>query len=96
VVHNLYRLSFSAKGGYDWAQDFDHYIKDKIKTQQHQDVIDYKKAGKSAELAFVTPEHFYPLLFVLGASNNDDRVLVYNDSLVMGSISMTSFVFTNY
>jgi 4,5-DOPA dioxygenase extradiol len=93
VVHNLARINSDMDGGYDWADDFDNYIKDQIIKREYHHVIDYQKAGKSAELAFTTPDHFYPLLYVLGALNEDDRALVYNNSCVMGSLSMTSYVF---
>jgi 4,5-DOPA dioxygenase extradiol len=93
VVHNLARVNWDMDGGYDWAYDFDNYIKDKISKREYHQVIEYQKAGKSAELAFTTPDHFFPLLYVLGALNEDDRVLVYNNSCVMGSLSMTSYVF---
>jgi len=94
VVHNLSKISWGMAGGYPWAVDFDHYIKDKINKKQFQDVINYEAAGKSSELAFFTPEHFCPLLYVLGASKEDDRVSIFNDSCVMGSLSMTSYLFS--
>jgi len=92
VVHNLAKVNFSLKGGYDWAIDFDKYIKNKIVNKEYYDVINYSKAGKSAELAFWTPEHFYPLLHVLGASDNEDKIWVFNDSCTMGSISMSCYL----
>jgi Uncharacterized conserved protein len=93
VVHNLAKINWEMESGYPWAIEFDNYIKDKIINRQDQDVIDYRKAGKSAELAFFTPEHFYPLLYILGAARNDDRLSIYNDSCVMGSLSMTCYLF---
>lgn len=93
VVHNLSRIEWGMDGGYPWAVDFDNYIRDKIKSNEYLDVIHYKTAGKSAESAFFTPEHFYPLLYVLGASKEDDRISIYNDSCVLGSMSMTCYLF---
>lgn len=93
VVHNLSKIDWNMKGGHPWAVDFDNYIKDKIIKKQYQDVINYKNAGKSSELAFFTPEHFYPLLYILGASNDEDRLSIFNDSCAMGSLSMTSYLF---
>jgi 4,5-DOPA dioxygenase extradiol len=52
-----------------------------------------EQQGKSAQLAFYTPEHFFPLLYVLGASREDDEISIWNDSCMMGSISMTSYLF---
>lgn len=93
VVHNLSKISWDMKGGHPWAVDFDSYIKDKILQKQYQDVINYSNAGKSSELAFFTPEHFYPLLYILGASREEDKLSIFNDSCVMGSLSMTSYLF---
>jgi 4,5-DOPA dioxygenase extradiol len=93
VVHNLAKIGWDMDGGYPWAVEFDAYIRDRIAEKQYEDVIQYGKAGKSSELAFVTPDHFYPLLYVLGASKEDDQLTVFNDSCTMGSMSMTSYLF---
>lgn len=93
VVHNLSRIGWDVEGGYSWAKEFDGYIKDKIIKRQYEDVINYRSAGKSSELAFPTPDHFYPLLYVLGASNENDKLSVFNDSCTLGSLSMTSYLF---
>lgn len=93
VVHNLSRVDWNLEGGYQWAQDFDSYIKSNVMEKNYQDVINYKKAGHSAEMAFYTPDHFAPLLYVLGASQEDDQLTVFNDSCTMGSLSMTCYLF---
>jgi 4,5-DOPA dioxygenase extradiol len=48
-----------------------------------------QRVGASAQTAFLTTEHFDPLLYVLGASDAGDRLTIVNDSCTMGSISMT-------
>ena len=93
VVHNLGRISWGMEGGQPWAEEFDSYIRNKIEKREFEDVIDYKSAGKSSELAFHTPDHFLPLLYVLGASTGEDNLTVFNDSCTMGSMSMTSYLF---
>lgn len=93
VVHNLSKINWGMIGGNPWAVEFDNYIKEKIIRKQYKDVIHYETAGKSSELAFFTPEHFYPLLYALGASREDDRLSIFNDSCMMGSLSMTSYLF---
>ena len=69
IVHNLPGIKFDMEGGYDWAYEFDDYIKDKIMQGNHQSIVKYTSAGKSAGLAVPTPDHFYPLLYVLGATD---------------------------
>lgn len=93
VVHNLSQVNWDMEGGYSWALEFDEYIKDKIISGQYDSVLDYSKAGSSAELAFHTPDHFNPLLYVLGASNKSDKLTVLNDSCTLGALSMTSYLF---
>jgi 4,5-DOPA dioxygenase extradiol len=94
VVHNLFKINWEMDGGYPWADEFDHYIIKKVTSKEYQDVIHYKRAGKAAELAFYTPEHFYPLLYILGASSEEDELTIVNDCCLMGSLSMTCYLFT--
>lgn len=93
VVHNLSKVRWDMDGGQPWAVEFDDYIKAGVLSRKFDGVLDYKKAGKSAELAFYTPDHFYPLLYVLGAARQDDSLQVFNDSCTMGSMSMTCYLF---
>lgn len=92
VVHNLARVNWDMSGGYAWAEEFDDYIKSNILARNDRDVIDYKKAG-GASLAFTTLDHFAPLLYTLGASGEEDGVTVFNDACVLGSLSMTGYLF---
>lgn len=93
VVHNLSKVDFEMQGGYPWAEKFDEYIKSKIKNRQYGDVINYQTAGELYKQAFYTTEHFNPLLYVLGASRQADRLTIFNDSCTLGSLSMTSYLF---
>ena len=93
VVHNLGRINWDMNGGYGWAKEFDDYIKENIERREFQNVIDYRKAGKSAQDAFYTTEHFDPLLYVLGASSEKDMLTVFNDECTLGSLSMTCYLF---
>jgi 4,5-DOPA dioxygenase extradiol len=93
VVHNLSRVNWDMQGGYPWALEFDEYVKKEIVTGQYDDVLDYSKAGPSAALAFNTPDHFDPLLYILGASNQSDKLTVFNDSCTLGALSMTCYLF---
>ena len=94
VVHNLALINWDMEAkGYPWANEFDAYIKDKIVKREYADVINYRNAGSSSTSAFVTPDHFYPLLYVLGASKQEDKLTVFNDACVLGSLSMTCYLF---
>lgn len=93
VVHNLALVDWNKEGGFDWAETFDRYIKDAILEKDFEKVIHYKTAGGSADKAFYTPEHYFPLLYVLGAAAEEDKVTVFNEACVMGALSMTSYLF---
>lgn len=81
------------KGGYDWAKDFDDYIIENIKSANYDNVINYKKAGTAADYAVPISDHFAPLLYVLGALEGSEKVSVFNDECILGSLSMTSYLF---
>ncbi len=93
IVHNLSRLDWQPDSCYDWARDFDGYIKSSILDRKFDNVIHFENAGKSAVMAFNTLDHYAPLLYVLGASEENDKITVLNDSCTMGAISMTSYLF---
>lgn len=92
VVHNLGRVDFGMPDGYEWANVFDRNIMEKVKAHTFEDILDYRHIDMSAKLAVPTPEHFYPLLYILGAAENEDSVTVYNNFCVNGGLSMTSYV----
>lgn len=93
IVHNLSKVNWDMEGGYQWAYDFDSYIKDRIVKKRFDDVVGYRNAGRSAESAVHTPDHFYPLLYILGASRHEDKAEVFNEACTLGSISMTCYLF---
>ena len=93
VVHNLGRINWDMNDGYTWAREFDDYIKENIMSRELGNVIDYKKAGLSSREAFYTTEHFDPLLYVLGASDENDKLTVFNNDCTLGSLSMTCYLF---
>ena len=94
VVHNLRKVNPGMTGGYRWAEEFDDYIKQSVQDKRFDDVVHYERAGDIASDAFYFPDHFAPLLYVLGASDDNDTVTVFNDTCVMGSLSMTGYLFS--
>lgn len=93
VVHNLTRVKWGMETGYPWALEFDKFIMENIKEKRYENVIHYENAGSSSNLAFLTTEHFYPLLYVLGATSENDKLSVFNNACIMGSLSMTGYLF---
>ncbi|MDL2276697.1 4,5-DOPA dioxygenase extradiol, partial [Breznakia sp. OttesenSCG-928-G09] len=91
IVHNLGLINWDMKGGYSWADDFDLYIKNAIVNGIHEDVINYTE-HEAATKACYYYDHFYPLLYALGACDADESVKIYNEERLMGSMSMTSYI----
>lgn len=92
VVHNLGLLDPGCRGGYDWAVRFDRAIAERIESGDAAGVARYDDLGRDARLSVPTPEHFLPLLYVLGVREPGEKVEFFNDAFVMGSISMRSLI----
>ncbi len=93
IVHNLGMIDWNKTDGFDWADEFDDYIKNAILQVSHDPVIAYQQHRFSRSV-FTSRDHFDPLLYILGASDQNDRIDVFNDARVMGALSMTSYLFT--
>lgn len=93
VVHNLGLVDWNMTTGFAWADEFDDLVKRRIMAGKYNEVVGYRSMGRPAHLSVPAPDHFYPLLYVLGAASPADTVSVYNDSCELGSISMTSYIF---
>ena len=95
IVHNLPAMNWSDRdcAPFDWSARFLGEMRDAILQDEPQRVIDFARLGDDAHRAAPTPEHFWPLLYVLGARRASDRVQVVNDWIEHGSLGMTSVVF---
>lgn len=87
MVHNL-RLASWVDAGYDWAIQYDAELKGWIQNWDHDPVVYYERHGERAQLSVNSAEHYLPLLYTLGAALPGDEVKFFNESVVMGAISM--------
>ena len=91
VVHNLRAANFqSGDPPYDWAARFNDFVRRAIQGDDRRVLIDYPALGRDAQLSIPTPEHYLPLLYVLGASYDDETASFFNDEIALKSISMLS------
>lgn len=97
MVHNLRMIDWrnlnTENYGYDWAIEMHHLFKDKIRNGDHKAMIDYLKLSPAARLAVPTPDHYYPLMYILGLQDEKEEPEFFNDKLVAGSLNMTSVRF---
>jgi 4,5-DOPA dioxygenase extradiol len=96
VIHNLGLVDFrninKENYGYDWAIEARELTNKWILEGNHSPLIDYKNQGKAINLAAPTPDHYLPLLYILSLQEKSDKIELFNDKLVAGSLSMTSVI----
>lgn len=97
MVHNLGRVAWDRLDdinyGYDWAIESNQLFKKLIAEKNHQALINYQSLGASVQLAVPTPDHYFPLIYTLGLSDEKDGINYFNDNLVAGALNMTSVQF---
>lgn len=94
IVHNLSKVNWYKSDGYDYADTFDEYIIDNIKKRHTENIIHYENVGDGGKEAFQTLEHYLPMVYAFSASDESDRLEVFNAKRIMGSLSMTSFIWS--
>lgn len=94
MVHNLRMLAWNKLNedeyGFDWALEASDKMKKFILNDDHQSLINYQSQGKPFELAIPSPEHYLPLLYVLALKEQNEKITLFNDKAVAGSLTMTS------
>ena len=93
VVHHLGMVDWQTSGGFAWADSFDHAVREAVLAGAFPSLAQPNDLSPSARLAIPTPDHYAPLLAVLGAVAPEESVTVFNDARVYGSLSMTSYLF---
>ncbi len=96
MVHNLRMVAWdkldATEYGYDWALEASEKMKKYILDGDHQSLIDYQSQGSAFNLAIPTPEHYLPLLCALALKEENEKVSLFNDKIVAGSLAMTSVI----
>ncbi len=90
IVHNLHAYSWGGSRAepYDWAVRFEKAARELILARDHQPLIDYADLGQDALLSIPTPDHYLPLLYILGMSRKDEPVKFPVEGIDGGSVSM--------
>jgi len=90
VVHNLHAYAWGKKDvePYDWAQRFEKRVRDALLSGDERSLVEYRQMGDDAQLAIPTPDHYLPLLYILGAGRENEPVSFPVEGVEGGSISM--------
>jgi len=93
IVHNLARVVWDhAAQAPAWARDFDERVRSCIAAGDHEALIAYEGLGDGARLAVPTPEHYLPLLYVLGTQQPGEEAAIPVTGFDLGTIGMTCVV----
>jgi 4,5-DOPA dioxygenase extradiol len=94
IVHNLETYAWGDHGAdaFDWALRFDSEVRRLLDDEAHQPLVHYEQLGPDARLSVPTPDHFLPLLYVMGSGVG--RAVSYPVAGIEGgSISMLAVRF---
>lgn len=96
VVHNLRTIDWHENAKpLPWATQFNDYFKDRLAAHDLNALIHWRDAGEMARMSVPSPDHYWPLLYILGASDAQEPIHIVTDGIELGSISMLSFAIGN-
>ncbi len=92
LVHNLHAYAWGnqSREPFDWALRFEQKALVLMASGEHDPLINYETLGKDALLSAPTPDHYFPLMYVLAQQQAGDTVSFPVEGFDGGSISMTS------
>ncbi|MHB1513029.1 MAG: 4,5-DOPA-extradiol-dioxygenase [Acidiferrobacter sp.] len=90
LIHNLraYAWGQPLREPYDWAARFESRAKELMLARDYAALIDYEALGPDAILSIPTPDHYLPLLYVLGAGQPGEGIRFPVAGIEGGSVSM--------
>ena len=92
IIHNLHTYAWGKHEvePFDWAVRFETLARQVLLRGDDAILVDYESLGSDGMLAAPTPDHYLPLLFVLGLRRENDTVSFPVEGFDGGSISMLS------
>ena len=92
IVHNLGATEHGAgesdRASTTWAQDFDGRVKQALDAGDRAALVAWDALGTGARMAVATPDHYYPLLYALGAARADEAPRHVFEGFHAGTLSM--------
>jgi 4,5-DOPA dioxygenase extradiol len=92
VVHNLHTYAWGRQEvePFDWAVRFETLARELLTSGEDRRLVDYEALGRDAQLSAPTPDHFLPLLYVMGLRREGEAVSFPAEGFDGGSVSMLS------
>ena len=91
VVHNLRMVRWQGESSpYPWAESFNQFVRDNLNYQGDNHPLINFMQHEGAALSNPSPEHYLPLLYVLGSWDGKEPISIPTDGIEMGSLSMLS------
>ncbi len=90
LVHNLHTYAWGrqVQDPYDWAARFETDARSMMLAGDFRPLIDYARLGPDAALSIPTPDHYLPLLYILGSKQAGEQIWFPIEGVDGGSISM--------
>ncbi|MGC8658134.1 MAG: 4,5-DOPA dioxygenase extradiol [Desulfomonilaceae bacterium] len=90
IVHNLFTYAWGKTGiqPFDWALRFEKTVQDLLVNGEDTRVVSYEALGPDARLSVPTPDHYLPLLYVIGLRKENEHPSFPVHGIDGGSISM--------
>ncbi len=92
IVHNLRAYAWGQSGvePFDWAVRFEKLVRDALLGGNNLQLVEYEKLGRDAILSVPTPDHYLPLLYVIGLRREGEPISFPVEGIDGGSLSMLS------
>jgi 4,5-DOPA dioxygenase extradiol len=90
IVHNLHTYAWGRHEvkPFDWAVRFEQLARELLLKGDDAPLVGYESLGKDALLSAPTPDHYLPLLYVIGLRRPGESVTFPVEGFDGGSISM--------
>lgn len=95
LVHNLHTYAWGRHRvePFDWAVRFETQAREYLLGGNDAPLVNYEGLGRDAQLSIPTPDHYLPLLYVMGARRESDEVSFPVEGVDGGSVSMLTIQF---
>jgi 4,5-DOPA dioxygenase extradiol len=95
LVHNLHTYAWGRHmpEPYEWAVRFEKQARELLLADEHEPLVEYETLGRDAMLSAPTPDHYLPLLYIMGIRKKGEPVSFPVEGVDGGSISMLTVTF---